>query len=79
MKAQNDEVLVVLFADEGVDCILDARIDQVFGPMDLFSRAAAGWADQIDSMEINPIRTPPIGRKALESLILRKTKEKTND
>ena len=79
VKAQNDGVLVVLIADEGVDCILNARIDPVFGPVVLFSRAAAGWADQIDSMEINPIRTLPIGCQALDSLILRKTKEKTND
>lgn len=35
-KAQIDGVLVAAMADEGVDCILGARIDPVFGPVVLF-------------------------------------------
>ena len=49
-------------------CDIDAICEQI----SLFSRAAAGWADQIDSMEINPIRVLPKGCQALDSLILNK-------
>lgn len=137
-EARLDGVLIAPMAGEGVDCILGARIDPVFGPVvlfglggiftevlkdvafraapfdeataremidelkgrdllfgargqapcdidalatqiSLFSRAAAGWADQIDSMEINPIRALPEGCQALDALILRKTKEESHD
>jgi acyl-CoA synthetase (NDP forming) len=129
--ARLDGVLVSPMAQDGVDCILGARIDPVFGPVvvfglggifaeilqdvalcpapfgpdtaramidslkgaallkgargavpcDLdalsaqisrFSRIAAAWRNDLDSMEINPLRARPEGCAALDALIVRR-------